>query len=180
MAPILDGGLAKAGICRNMARALVHGPKQYKGLNLHDLYTTQGLLQIQAILNHCWKGSDTGILLKTSIEYTKLEIGMPGNLFATDYNLFGHLAEDSVIKCAWEFMTNKGIVIEDEVGGFNMLREKDVPISVYLCNAFNHKLITTHEWKRANICRKYLKALTKLPLGEVSKIAAISTFAAMS
>ena len=51
-------------------------------------------------------------------------------------------------------------VIEDEVGGFNMLREKDVPISVYLCNAFNHKLITTHEWKRANICRKYLRALT--------------------
>ena len=85
---------------------------------------------------------------------------MPGNLFATDYNLFGHLAEDSVIKCAWEFMTNKGIVIEDEVGGFSMLREKDVPISVYLCNAFNHKLITTHELKRANICRKYLRALT--------------------
>ena len=27
MAPILDGGMVKAGICRNMARALVHGPK---------------------------------------------------------------------------------------------------------------------------------------------------------
>ena len=160
MAPILEGGLTKAGICRNMARALVHGPKLYKGLDLHNLYTTQGLVQIQAILNHCWQGTDTGVLLKTSMEYIKLEIGMPSSLFQLDYQLYGHLAEDSLVKHVWEFMSQKGIEVQDEVGGFEMLREKDVPISVYFSNAFKHGIITAQEWKRANLCRKYLRVLT--------------------
>ena len=160
MAPILEGGLSRAGICRNMARALVHGPKKYKGLDLHDLYTTQGLLQIQAILNHCWRGSDTGILLSVSIEYTKLEIGLPGSLFNSDYNLYGHLAEESLIKHVWKFATDKGITMDDDVKGFDMLRDKDAPITSYLSNAYNHNLITAREWRRANLCRKYLRALT--------------------
>ena len=48
MAPILHDGLPKAGICRTLARAMVYGPKQYKELALHNLYTTQGLVQLQA------------------------------------------------------------------------------------------------------------------------------------
>ena len=160
MAPILQGGLSKAGICRQMARALVHGPKQYKGLNLHNLYTTQGLVQIQAILNHYWRGSDTGTLIKTSMEYIKMEVGMTGSLFQSDFNLFGHLAEDSLVKHVWEFMTEKGIEVRDDVGEFELLKEKDAPITLYFCNVFNHGLITAGEWKRANLCRKYLRVVT--------------------
>ena len=160
MAPVLEGGLTRAGICRNMARALVHGPKLYKGLDLHNLYTTQGLVQIQAILNHCWQGTDTGLLLQTYMEFIKIEIGMPGPLFQLDYKMYGQLAEDSLVKHAWNFMSEKGIELNDDVGDFKMLREKDAPLSVYFNNAVRHNLITQKEWNRANLCRKYLRVLT--------------------
>ena len=46
MAPILTGGLPKMGVSRSMARSLVYAPLKYQGLELHNLYTMQGLVRI--------------------------------------------------------------------------------------------------------------------------------------
>ena len=94
------------------------------------------------------------------MEYLKLEVGMPGSIFELDHTLYGKLAEDSWVKQLWGFMREKGITVQDDIGTFALLREKDAPINVYLCNAFKMGIITANEWKRANLCRKYLRVLT--------------------
>ena len=43
MAPILESGLPKAGICRNTPRALIYGNKKHQGFGLHKLHTTMGI-----------------------------------------------------------------------------------------------------------------------------------------
>ena len=43
MAPIFDGVLPKAGICRNILRALLYGDPEHQGLGLHNIYTTMNL-----------------------------------------------------------------------------------------------------------------------------------------
>jgi len=76
MAPILTGGLPKIGVSRSMARSLVYAPIKYQGLAIGNLYITQGLVQVKALLDHIWQGTTTGKLLRTSIEYVKIELGL--------------------------------------------------------------------------------------------------------
>ena len=160
MAPILEGGLPLSGICRNFSRAVVYGPIKHLGLGLHNLYTTQGIRQIQAILNHVWRKTDTGKLIQITLEYAKLEIGMTGSFLSLDFELFSHLCEETWIKHVWKFMREKGITIEDDLGDFPMQRQNDKPITQSFAEAFHNKLITKREWRRANLCRKYLRVVT--------------------
>ena len=56
-------------------------------------------------------------------------------------------------------MREKGITIEDDLEDFPMQRQNDKPITQSFAEAFHNKLITKREWKRANLCRKYLRIL---------------------
>ena len=95
MSPVLSEGLPKMGICRSMARSLVHAPTKFQGLGIYNLYTTQGLIHVKELLNHIWRKTETGKLLRTTMEFAKLEAGIRGSLFALDYELHGHLCEDT-------------------------------------------------------------------------------------
>ena len=76
MAPILSAGLPNAGMCRNMARSLVYGPSKYQGLDIHNLYTTQGITHLAALVNNIWRDTETGKLMIISLENMKLELGI--------------------------------------------------------------------------------------------------------
>ena len=43
MAPILESGLPKAGICRNTPRALLYSNREHQGMGLHSLHTKMGI-----------------------------------------------------------------------------------------------------------------------------------------
>ena len=160
MSPILQGGLPRIGVCRTMARALVYTPLKYQGLDIKDLYISQGLQHIKALLNHIWRRTTTGTLLRTTMEHLKIEVGLTGSILSNDYQLYGELAEESWIKHLWKFLMETGIQINDKIEDFEMSRENDIPINVGLAKAFNEKKITKTEWKRANKCRMYLQVLT--------------------
>ena len=87
MAPVLMGGLPNIGVCKTMPRSLVYAPLKYQGLDIHNLYTTQGLSHIKGLLNHIWQGTTTGKLLQTSLEYAKIEVGLGGSYFNNDYDV---------------------------------------------------------------------------------------------
>ena len=76
MAPILESGLPKSGICRNTPRALIYGHKKHQGFVLHKLHTTMGINQIQELLDNVWKKTITGDLIRVSLESLKLELGI--------------------------------------------------------------------------------------------------------
>ena len=75
MAPVLAGALPRAGICRNIPRAVLYGNPEYQGLGVHNLYTTMGLHQLQALLDNIWKDTITGRLMRVSLESYKIGTG---------------------------------------------------------------------------------------------------------
>ena len=160
MAPVISGGLSNMGICRAMARSLVYGPLKNQGLGINKLFTTQGILHVRELINHIWRKTETGKLLQTSIEYAKLEVGTRGSLFKLNYDLFGHLCEETWVKHLWKFIFDSGIEIEDDVEDFKFTRENDSTLSSNFAAAYNGGSITRAEWVKANKCRKYLKVLT--------------------
>ena len=160
VAPILSGGLPRMGMTRSMARTLVYAPLKYQGIGINKLYTTQGLLHINALVNHIWRESETGKLLRISLEYVKLELGIQGSLFAKDYALYCQLCEDSWIKHLWKFLCENGILIEDSTDEFELVREGDSLLTEHFASACRQGKITKSEWKRANRCRIYLKVMT--------------------
>jgi hypothetical protein len=51
-APALEALLPKLHLNRHTPRAVVFGPLQYAGLNLPELYTSQGLGQLRWLIGH--------------------------------------------------------------------------------------------------------------------------------
>ena len=160
MAPILTGGLPKMGVSRSMARDLVYAPLKYQGLSINNLYTTQGLEHIMAILDHMWRNTETGKLMRISMEVMKIELGIRGSLFQQDYEVLGHLCEDTWIKHLWKFAFESGIQIDDDVEDFSYARENDTTLTSQFAIAYKNGCITKSEWKKANLCRLYMKVLT--------------------
>jgi hypothetical protein len=82
MAPILMSGLPACGsICRYFPRDVLYAPIKFQGMGLKNIYITMGLLRVDLIASKGKANSITGSLVRTSIEATKLELGIPSSLF---------------------------------------------------------------------------------------------------
>ena len=165
MAPALAIGLGKAGICQKISRKVLYGTRELQGMGLHNLFTTMGICQIQALLNHTWEKTLTGNLLMTSLESLKLEIGITGSVFTRSHDLFGHLATDSWIANLWKFCWTNKITIEDKCAEVDVLRVRDRMLNEWFAETRKSGIITNNDWKRANICRIYLQIMS---LGEIT------------
>jgi hypothetical protein len=51
MQPVLQMGLSKSGICRNIARDVVYAPNKYLGFGIQHPYFLQGIRKIESIFN---------------------------------------------------------------------------------------------------------------------------------
>jgi len=49
MAPIYDAGLSRSNIVRTMNRAIVHGPKEFCGFGLPNIYVESGIYKIDRL-----------------------------------------------------------------------------------------------------------------------------------
>ena len=165
MAPVLHGGLSKMGVCKNMPRDLVYGPLKYQGLGIPNLYTTQGLSHIVTVLTHCWRGTETGKLIQTSVEIAKVEAGLHGSLWEHDYNIYSHLIEDSWVKHLWHYIWEIGATFKDTTPDFSYAREGDIALTEGFAECYRLGIITRSEWAKANKCRLYLQCLT---LGDIA------------
>ena len=83
------------GVNRSMARYLLYASLKYQGLDIYNIFTTQGSTHVLGFLNRVWHGTTTGQLLRTSLEYAKVELGIRGSYFNKYYEVYGHLGEDT-------------------------------------------------------------------------------------
>ena len=160
MAPILTTGLPKAGICKSLPRSLLYGNIEHQGLGLDNLYVTMGMSQLVLLLDHTWKKSITGKLMRISMSSLKLELGLNGKLFSHDFQRYHHLCTNCWMKHIWSFMCNNSIEIDDDIEDFHLLRENDCLLTEKLANAVNEGLITIAEWEVANRCRIFKKVIS--------------------
>jgi len=81
MSPILTAGLPAAGMIRTFPRAMVHGPWQWGGLNISNLFTEQTTKHIHTLLQFGGVLDDmTGSLLQSTCEAFRLEVGLVGKI----------------------------------------------------------------------------------------------------
>ena len=103
MAPVLQACLPKSSIARTFPHKVIYGPKEDGGLGQINLFVKQGTSKIAMLAEHLAMDSMTGDLLRCSIESAKVEIGVGQNIFELDFDRFGFLSTDSIIKYIWQF-----------------------------------------------------------------------------
>jgi len=155
MKPILAAGLPAMGVVRTLARAVVHGPVRYQGLEIPNLYTEQMVARITTLLQYGPHGDDvTGSLLRFNAEAFRLELGIMGQVFEAPAALAPGIT-DSWIKASWLDMVNHNIHITADIPDFQTPREGDKEIMrVFLRAGFG-----TEEIASLNRCRMYSRVI---------------------
>ena len=157
MKPVLDIGLSRSHICRNMARAVVHGPPQEAGLGITDLFTHQGISHIGLLNDHLHLPTMTGQLLRSSLEWATVELGLGNNLFLYDYSTFHHHLTNCWIKHLWHFCDEHRIIIEDYVTPELQLRRRN---DQFIMNKIIATGYSAKQLQSINRCRLYLRVTT--------------------
>ena len=80
MAPVLVAALPKAKFNRHFCRKTLFAPGSHLGVGLHQVHTTQIIDHVDGILRHATEASLSGKLMHGSIEASKLELGLSGQL----------------------------------------------------------------------------------------------------
>lgn len=155
MAPLLLTGLSRSSICRTMPRAVVHGPTDEGGLGIPNLYVTQGTRQIALLTEHLHLQTMTGQLIRTSIEWAKVELGLSSNLFLYDYDTFSHHLTPCWIKHLWQFCSEFGINIEDRVTPD--IHPRRINDQFIMESIITRGTCTPTQLQQLNRCRLYLK-----------------------
>ena len=155
--PVLKACLPKSAIARNYPHKVLFGSKQEGGLQKEDLYLTQGLSKIALLVEHIAAPTLTGELFQCSIEAAKVEVGIGRNLFGLDFNIYGGLCTDGIIKFIWEFAYSHRIGIEDNVTpNLTLQREGDL----FLMEQIAEEDFSPSELQHINRCRIHLQVST--------------------
>ena len=76
----------------------MYAPGGHGGLEIHDTRVTQIIAHLEALLKLGTDDRLGGQLMRASIECTKLELGLPGDLFQHDYNRYKDITTDCWVK----------------------------------------------------------------------------------
>ncbi len=156
MWPLLRNFLPKAGVNRTMKRDVVYGPLESQGLNLRNIYLSQGISHISDIIEHVWKGTITGHFITMSLELLRLELGINGSIFLKNIAMFEKaLLTTSWIRHSWSFTSQYNITWDEHTVDIPPRRVNDIPIMEKL---YQDRLIpASSKWQSINRCRMYLR-----------------------
>ena len=104
LAPILNVSLPAIGISRKFCRKYIQAPYECMGIGIPSLYTFQGASHIDLLVSHWKSDSDTGRLVRATVESLQLELGCSINPLHLPYDKWHQAATNSWIKHTWEFM----------------------------------------------------------------------------
>ena len=152
MAPMLKVGLPAAGFCNKLPIALRHGTTNNLGLNIPCMFLTQGIMNVMKYTSSISSNTILGQMLRLTEQSTKLELGLPGNLFTTPYHSTHFLVTPSWIKHLWKFAYEHRILLHDHSPPLLPSTDKDQ----FLMEYFLSKSFRPWELKAINKCRIYL------------------------
>ena len=115
-----------------------------------------GLLRTDLISSEGQAESITGGLIRTSIEATKLELGVGSTVFQTSFKNFGKLATTCWIMHSWKFMNDFGIKLIEGTTALKLRRVGDA----FLIEQFHQHGHKGKELLRLNRCRLFLQVTT--------------------
>jgi hypothetical protein len=156
MSPILQCCLPQMGVVRTLSHTLVHAPSKFLGLQIPNLFHSQGVAHIDRLLRFFKSHQLTGELLRHSAQALRLEVGCNGSLLELPFSTFGVLACKSWMKHTWFFLSDNKVSVHIDVPEFELRRENDsllIPLFVSLGYS-GEKLV------KLNKCRIFLQVVT--------------------
>jgi hypothetical protein len=97
--------LMKLGFNRNTAHRVVYGPSRYEGLGFRDLFVEQGIGQVEMLVRHLRANSTQGILIRITLAWWQLVVGVSYPLLETPNMAIPHLAPNWLSSMR-SFLTN--------------------------------------------------------------------------
>ncbi|KAI2505035.1 hypothetical protein MHU86_9391 [Fragilaria crotonensis] len=154
---------AKCGFNRNTKTEVLYGPKNLGGAEFRHLIVQQGISQTLYFLRHWRLESTIGKLLKSTMAWTQLSVGMSYPILERTQDSLPHL-EAKWIGSLRQFLgsISASIYLDDSYVP-QPQRENDI----YLMDAIVHSdRFTPTEIRKLNYCRLYLQVVT---LSDITK-----------
>jgi len=85
ISPIVQVGLPAASFVCTLAHMVAHGPLQFAGVDIPDLFTKQMVMQVVDVLHHEPVPSTTMLLIQVTGEAMQLKSGFARELFETPF-----------------------------------------------------------------------------------------------
>ena len=156
MAPLHKAGLQAAGFCNKLPTAIRQGTTKNLGLHIPCMYLAQGIMKVGKYISHVTSKSILGQMIRLCEENTKLELGLPGNLYTIPYKKAHFLTTNSWIKHLWKFVYDHNIILQDNSPPLSPTTNTDR----FLMDLFLRHSFRRRELIQLNKCRKYLRVTT--------------------
>ena len=104
LVPAMSTLLNKMGVVKTVNRTIVHGPGQYGGFNIPNLYTIQGYHKIQMMLGHMRKMDTTGDLIVIALATMQQELGITQQALSLQFDQYEFLVSPCWVKEVWRFL----------------------------------------------------------------------------
>lgn len=149
MTPLVEAMLSAFSMCKKLPRAVIYGPVSCQGLGLTNMFTSQCLAHIEAILSPA--NNVNRHMVTTAIELTLIEAGVPGPLFLQPYCKY---VTPTWVSSTWEAARlYLDLEVNDGIQGLPLLCVNDC----YLMKAFAQSgQFSVTELRHINRCRLYL------------------------
>ena len=154
--PIREKVLPKMKICRQAPAIVVHGPEDYGGLEIKDLYILQGIAHIKALIDEGESETTTGKLLRNLIEQHVVEVGLSSEPSDWSYEATHNIITDSWFKNTLEFMEKSDIRLFTGMKTISKWTKQDAFI---MEDVIAHG-IKGYQLEAFNRCRMHLQAMT--------------------
>ena len=159
MKPVYTKILPKMGFNRHLPRAFRFAPLSHQGQDLPHVLLLQGTEQIKLFLSHIARGSHVGNIVESCLESASLEIGVGGNIFLLDYDLYGDLLTDCWVKVLWKFCFDYNVSLKGVYQWPKLQRQNDRFLMQTLIEDKND-IFSRGEIRLINRCRLYLQLMT--------------------
>lgn len=102
--PALCATLSKLHLNRHTSRAIVFGPSEYGGLEMPELYTSEGIGQLRLLMGHLRLRDKTASLILIDISYLQLIVGSSTLFFNLPFTMYGHSTDGGWLSSIWQFI----------------------------------------------------------------------------
>ena len=113
-------------IQRNCSKSVLYTPHECGGFGYKSIWHIQGLAKLKFFLLHHRRNDTTGKLIRASIRWTQLELGLEGQIFDRDHDKYKHYVTNTWCTHLWEYLwTCKSSVQEQNPWKYTQPRNND-------------------------------------------------------
>mmetsp|Transcript_17146 Transcript_17146/g.32463 ORF Transcript_17146/g.32463 Transcript_17146/m.32463 type:complete len:289 (+) Transcript_17146:2026-2892(+) len=174
--PILSAALPKMGIVSTLGYDYIHGSSHFQGLGFPELYHSTYSKQLEIIINHIWKSTQTGHFIMMAFQEFIIEAGSTQHpLMPNKKSRLKHwiITPNTWVTAIYDYVFHQNIQVNIDMPLLTSPRQHDATIMDILDQS---PLFTTAQLRDINVVRIYKKVtfLSDIATGDglrISKMA---------